>query len=264
MTTPYVTALSCGCFFSGREFHADPSCAEHTDPRTTGVITMPVTLTKTAYTIDELSDAARAKALDAHREWHVDHDWWDSCYDSAADAAKHLGLDIMGKRVQLRNGTVRYDPAINFSGFWSQGDGASFEGSFTLNDVDAAALKADFGTDAELHAIADTLEELKSALTALEVTASITNGHGNYSHEYTMCIEVDPFDGLDDDVIFAMLNAIYGKLDAEENIRALMRRFARWIYRMLEQEYEYLTSDEAIIESLQVNDMLFDEDGDSI
>jgi hypothetical protein len=40
MTTPYVTALSCGCFFSGREFHADPSCAEHTDPRTTGAITM--------------------------------------------------------------------------------------------------------------------------------------------------------------------------------------------------------------------------------
>lgn len=32
MTTPYVTALSCGCFFSGREFHADPDCAEHTNP----------------------------------------------------------------------------------------------------------------------------------------------------------------------------------------------------------------------------------------
>jgi hypothetical protein len=226
---------------------------------------MPVTLTKTAYTIDELSDAARARAIDRHREWNVHDEWWDSCYECAADAAKHLGLDIMGKRVQLRNGTVRYDPAINFSGFWSQGDGASFAGSFTLNDVDAAALKADFGTNAELHAIADTLDALKSALTALEVTASITNGHGHYSHEYTMRIEVDPFDEHDDDdVIFAMLGAVYKSLDVEATITEAMRDFARWIYRMLEQEYEYLTSDEAIIESLQCNDMLFDEDGDSI
>jgi hypothetical protein len=229
---------------------------------------MPVTLTKTAYTIDELSDAARAKAIDAHREWNVDHDWWDSSYECAADAAKYLGINLRTKPVKLRNGTHRYDAAINFSGFWSQGDGASFAGWFRLNDVDAAALKADFGADAELHAIADELEELKSALTALNVTASVTNGHGSYSHEYTMRIEVDPFDEPDDEpddeVIAAMLDAIYGKLDAEENIRALMRRFARWIYRMLEGEYEYLTSDEAILESLQANNMLFDEDGSSI
>lgn len=225
---------------------------------------MPVTITKEAYTIDELSDAARAKALDAHREWNVDHDWWDCTYEQAADAAaKYLGLDIRTKRVQLRNGTHRYDPAINFSGFWPQGDGASFSGWFTLNDVDAAALKADFGTDAELHAIADTLEELKSALTALEVTASITRS-GRYSHEYSMHIEVDDYEEPDDEVIAAAMNAIYKSLDVEATITEAMRDFARWIYRMLEQEYEYLTSDEAILESLQCNELLFDEDGDSI
>jgi hypothetical protein len=218
---------------------------------------MPVTLTKTAYTIDELSDAARARAIDAHREWNVHDDWWDSCYDSAEDAAKYLGIAFKyhGKST----------PGINFSGFCHQGQGASFSGWFKLNDVDAAALKAEWPKDKELHAIVDTLDRLKSALTALEVTASITNGHGNYSHEYTMRIEVNPFDEHDDDdVIFAMLGAVYKSLDVEATVTEAMRDFARWVYRMLEQEYEYLTSDEAILESLQCNDMLFDEDGDSI
>jgi len=226
---------------------------------------MPVTITKEAYTIDELSDAARAKVLDQHRDWNVDHDWWDSVYDNAAEAAKHLGIDLKQNRVALRNGKVRFDPAINFSGFCHQGQGASFAGTFTLNDVDAAALKAEWPTAAELHRIADELDALRSALTALNVNASITNGHGYYSHEYTMQIDVTTYNDLDeDDFIVTALMSVYDSLHAEASIAELMRDFARWIYKSLEEEYEYLTSDEAVLENLQANEMLFDEDGDEI
>jgi len=29
MTSPHIVTLACGCFFRGRDFHADPACAEH-------------------------------------------------------------------------------------------------------------------------------------------------------------------------------------------------------------------------------------------
>ena len=47
--------------------------------------------------------------------------------------------------------------------------------------------------------------------------------------------------------------------DEEQTLLTLMRRFADWIYKSLENEHDYLTSDEVVTESLA--DLLFDEDG---
>ena len=35
----------------------------------------------------------------------------------------------------------------------------------------------------------------------------------------------------------------------------------RWSYRLLEREYEYLTSDDAIKETIEANEYEFDENG---
>jgi hypothetical protein len=34
-----------------------------------------------------------------------------------------------------------------------------------------------------------------------------------------------------------------------------MRDLARWLYRTLEKEYDYLTSDEAVWEAIQANEL---------
>ena len=52
--------------------------------------------------------------------------------------------------------------------------------------------------------------------------------------------------------------------DDEESLKQLMRDFADWIYSSLEKEYDYLTSDEAIAESLRANEIEFTEDGQTI
>jgi hypothetical protein len=50
--------------------------------------------------------------------------------------------------------------------------------------------------------------------------------------------------------------------EIETRLIDLMRDFARWIYKSLEQEYDYRLSDEAIDESLGQYE--FDEDGEQV
>ena len=80
---------------------------------------------------DELDDRAKERA----REWYSRHVFEDSCdwefvYEDAAEVADILGIDLRQRRVQLMGGGHRYEPSIYFSGFWSQGDGACFEGTY--------------------------------------------------------------------------------------------------------------------------------------
>ena len=49
----------------------------------------------------------------------------------------------------------------------------------------------------------------------------------------------------------------YLDLALETRVLDLMRDFAEWIYRSLEQEYEYRLSDEAIEDTIRANDYQF-------
>lgn len=49
--------------------------------------------------------------------------------------------------------------------------------------------------------------------------------------------------------------------DAEDIVIEVLRDLARWLYRQLEREYEYLTSDEAVDESMIANDYTFTGSG---
>jgi len=82
----------------------------------------------TVYTYDELSSTAKEMA----------RDWWLSCMDTedytesviedAGRVAECLGIEFETRPVKLMNGSTRPDPCVYWSGFWSQGDGASFTG----------------------------------------------------------------------------------------------------------------------------------------
>ena len=49
--------------------------------------------------------------------------------------------------------------------------------------------------------------------------------------------------------------------DADEDVSEALRDLARWLYGRLEDEYEHLTSDEAVDESIRLNEYSFTEDG---
>lgn len=202
------------------------------------------------YTFDELSDTAKEKARGWHRSGGLDYDWWDMAFDEFATVADILGIDLRQRPVKGKNGNViRHDPAIYFSGFWSQGDGASFEGEYRYKKGSCKAIREYAPQDTTLHKIADALRSIQ-AKNFYQLHMSI--GHrGRYSHE--MAMHSSYFERLD------------GKQwtdGAEGDILEELRNFARWIYSALEHEYEWLNADEQADESIRTNEYEFTEDGE--
>jgi hypothetical protein len=200
------------------------------------------------YTLTELSDAAKERARSWYREG-LDYEWWDTVYDDFETICRILGVDLRTQIVRLYGGGTRQKPSIWFSGFWNQGDGACFEGTYRHAKGAPAALRAHAPLDTELHAIADHLAELQRR-NFYELTASIRH-HGRYSHAHSMTIDVerDSPNGQPPTT---------GSADA---ITQALRDLAHWLYRQLQREYDYLTSNEAVDESIEANEYTFTAEG---
>jgi hypothetical protein len=102
---------------------------------------------------------------------------------------------------------------VEYSGFWSQGDGASFTGSYSYRKGCVAAIMAHAPKDATLHAIArDIVAMQRPAFYRIE--GAIYRISHRYSHECTI------------------------RADSDE-LTEIARRLCQWLYKALESEYEY-------------------------
>ena len=204
----------------------------------------------TVYTIDELSDAAKEAARAWYRESCLDYEWHDFVYDDFQTICGILGVTLRASPVPLYGGGTRDKPHLFWTGFWNQGDGASFEGSYSHARGAARAIRAHAPKDDELHRIADALQAVQRR--NFWQIHGIIRQRGRYHHEHTMAIEVErdsptwqpPTD------------------DAEDVVTEAMRDLARWLYRQLRAEYEHLTSDTAIDETLAANAWSFTAAGE--
>lgn len=203
------------------------------------------TIEKTIFKFSELTERAKDRA----REWwRQDQDFDLECtIDDAATLADLFGLDIRKKTVRLMNGKTRQEPAVFWSGFWSQGDGASFEGYYSYSKGSFDAVKSYAPQDTKLHAIVQRLQKVQ-ARNFYRLEADITQS-GRYVHEMTMRFDVSRTDYKSVSV------------DDGEELRDCLRDFARWIYRALEAEYEYQSSDDVVDELIEANGYEFDEEG---
>lgn len=204
-----------------------------------------------AYKFSELSDSAKEKAINDNRNTNVDYsDWYDSVYEMVETAAKLIGIELKQKPVKLMNGETRYDPAIYFSGFSSQGDGACFEGSYSYAKGAVKAIKAEFPTYEALHRIAADLQAVQAKEFYL-LEADVTH-NDHYYHYNSVNIEVYRSDDQYRDLVDG----------SESGVTEALRSFCKWIYKCLNDEYDYLTSDEVIKETIEA--MEFTEEGVSI
>lgn len=207
---------------------------------------MPRTEEITIYKFDELSDEAKEKARNWWREGGLDYDWWYSVYDDCDTIFKIIGI-TSDKIVKPMDGAPRRTgPCIWFSGFYSQGDGACFEGSYSYAKGAGKAIRKHAPEDTELHRIVDDL-----------TTVQMRNGYklearlkhvGLYNHEYS--VQIDVFKDGDD-----------ASDEVREAVRDALRDLMRWVYNSLREEYEYLNSDESVDETIRVNEYEFTEDG---
>lgn len=210
---------------------------------------MPEVLEITVFRFDELTEDARDHARAWYRDGGFDYDWFDAVYEDFQRVAEILGIRFKTRTVRLMGGGTRQDPCIWFTGFWSQGDGAAFEGHYSYRKGAAAEIRAYAPKDARLHCIADVLQEVQRR-NFYQLTAEATH-RGRYYHEYSMAIAVTR-----DSPTWQDMTA-----DAEEIVTEALRDLARWLYRQLEREYDYLTSDEAVDEAIAANGYTFTEAG---
>ena len=225
--------------------------------------------TETTYKYQDLSDSAKETA----RQWYLegmDYEWWEGVYEMVIEDGKEKGF---------------YINEIFFSGFHSQGDGASW-----IGQVDVGAwLKANAPDSIGVSALVALVNK-----DYIEKHVRVSRSSSNYCHENTMDVaEVEPdgrfydsdwmdetelesetidgqgiFDGLSlanvrdivntDEANPYRLSNIH-KLD--EDIEESCKDYARDIYQRLREEYEYLCSEEMMLDHFNCNDYQFTEEG---
>ncbi len=210
---------------------------------------MPRIIETTVYAIDELSDDAREKARCWYRQHGLFEEWYDFIHEDFETICRLLGVTLATRTVRLHGGGTGEKPQIIWTGFWSPGDGASYEGSYRHARGSRKAIRAYAPKDEELHRIADVLQDIQRR-NVWQLHASVRH-RGRYCHEYSMAIGVE----RDSPSRQPMTD------DAEETVIEALRDLARWLYRRLREEYEHETSDETVDEALTVNEIAFTAEG---
>lgn len=190
------------------------------------------------------------KTLDKYRHINVEHiDWWDSTYEMFREDMKEKGIDV---------------EQMYFSGFWSQGDGACFEGRVE----DWELFLKSVGYDKP------TLIQHATGCWSFRVDHG-----GHYYHENCTNFSGDlPMpDGYDNDEFIRMFSPYEGEFksqawiavltdgvhaDFESLFKDTFKDHMRNLYRKLEEEYDYLTTDEAVWETVCANDLNDDDEGE--
>ena len=190
--------------------------------------------------------------IDEHRDINTHDDWYDGVYEDFKMICEILGIDL-----------DEQEPS--FSGFCSQGDGASWTGQYRAQsgwspavptyDLAPAKMREHAPQDEELHRIADELCLLARIYGPVYAVVGRSGGH--YVHSNMMCLDQWSYFDEDvdqDDVAEEILELI------ETTLKDLFVDLADWLYKSLEGEYDDLRSDDAVKESLEANDIYEEED----
>ncbi len=122
---------------------------------------MPEVIETTVYYLYELAEGAKDKARAWYRQGGFNYDWYAFIFEDFERICEILGITFKTRPVKLYGGGKRQAPLIWFTGFWSQGDGASFEGTYSYAKGAAVKIRAYAPQDDTLHAIADELQAIQ-------------------------------------------------------------------------------------------------------
>jgi len=206
----------------------------------------------------ELSESAQQKA----REWYLDgmdYDWWDSVYEMAIEDGKEKGF---------------YIDKIYFSGFSSQGDGASWIGQVDVRQWLEENLPDSIGLSAWCQLIQEDV---------VDKFCKVVANNSHYCHESTMQFNdvEDHTDEFTDDWLMELPSIFKGMevqhlfdiivsddncpIKSTEGITQAIaesgRQYAKDIYHRLREEYEYLCSEEMMLDHFDCNDYHFTNEG---
>lgn len=174
--------------------------------------------------------------IEKHWDINVDHDWWEYTYDE-------FKIEMQTKGITVND--------MNFTGFYSQGDGASFTGRIDMIQF------------LKVH----ELEQRFMAATFFagqgELYVDINRGSGRYYHENSVNFELttDTYNNYEDDSVryqvYETMNEVLDTeiKDLETEVEDICKGYMQDLYSKLRDEYESLTSREAIWDTIVANEL---------
>jgi hypothetical protein len=189
------------------------------------------TIETTVFNFDELSAKAQQKAIEKLYDLNVDYSWWESTYDDA----ENIDLKINGFDLD-------------------RGSYVELDFKYSAKDTAQEILK-NHGEMCETYILATEFIKRYEIAEALQ---SIFNEQYENVPMY--------FEELSEQLAEEHLLTSSEKYEEEmEELCAEFKKDLEHEYlKMLRDEYEYLTSEEAIKETIEANSYEFDEDGDLI
>lgn len=213
------------------------------------------------YLISELPENIQQEIFERKRDTNVFFDWWKWTIEAWKERLALMGFD---------------DATIRFSGFWSQGDGASFTAYCDTQKILDSMLMCD-GNILDKYGVGWKqwrlwFELAENGIFKFDIARI---GH-NYVHENSVQGVIhDDFGGLNDRMWYPRNPEkpyeFTCKFEQKANLDYLgemfdcyVKEISKKIYSDLEEEYEYLTSDACIKEYLDNNDYFFDKWGNDV
>lgn len=190
----------------------------------------------------------RERLLETHRYINVDHDWWDGVYDQFREDMAAVGIDVWN---------------MYFSGFASQGDGACFTGC-----IGNTELYLNHHHQGQYPMIRKLMENDG------EVYANCNRNHsGHYYHEHStrFWVDADTLTGMmsqptefHEQIVEQWQEQLDEELSAfEAEMTEQWRAYMQDLCRRLEAEYDHLTSDEAVWETIEANELEDDHEDET-
>jgi len=177
------------------------------------------------YSFNELSKEAQAVAIDKMRDINMESDdWYDGILEGLKEQLTEVGFN---------------DAEIQFTGFWSQGDGLSFDAK-----IDASKF-AETTNEKRVCKLIDNGE-----IEGFYISKTSFANH--YVHEKTRYVDYDICNGEN---VNKALETLCEKI---ENKRL---ELCKEFYSILEKDYYLLQSDEEVKETILANEYEFLSNG---
>jgi hypothetical protein len=195
-----------------------------------------------------LTARQRDEILDKYRDWNIYEGWHDSVYEDFKCEMEAIGIEV---------------DDIYFSGFSSQGDGACFEGrvsdwpkflesvGYTCPALIALAAEAwGFSVVHRGHYYHENCTHFSSDMVSPDDYSESEMDEFVYAHS--------PYSTDIQNAAFVAILQGYNFSSLQDEFEEEFKRHMRALYNQLEAEHDHLTTDEAILDSLEANDQLED------
>lgn len=187
-----------------------------------------------------VASSQRTALLEKYRYINVEHNnWWDCVESDFIEDMKQVGIHV---------------DKIYFSGFWSQGDGACFVGS-----LDNALTYLN-------HHHVDQFPMLRKLIEMGGTVWATSDHRGRYYHSNSVSINAEceafwqcanPKSELQEAVIQRWDGMVDKEIvDFEAALAEQWRTYMNDLYTKLEEEHDYLTSDDGVWDTLVANDLI--------